>query len=163
MSTIYDLHFKDTKGNDISLSDYRGKVLLLVNTATKCGLAPQFRDLQALQDTYGNQGFVVIGFPCDQFAGQEPETNETVAGVCQMNFGVTFLLSEKIDVNGAGTHPLFVYLKSHSKSSLGRELKWNFTKFLVSPGGETIRRYAPTTVPDKLRPEIERMLGSLNA
>lgn len=159
MSTIYDLHFKDTRGNDVSLGDYRGKVLLLVNTATKCGLAPQFRDLQALQDEYGTKGLVVIGFPCDQFAGQEPETNETVVGVCQMNFGVSFLLSEKIDVNGEGTHPVFAYLKTHSKSALGKDIKWNFTKFLVSRDGETIKRYAPTTVPAKLRPELENLLG----
>jgi glutathione peroxidase len=155
---LYDLSFKDTAGNEISLGDYRGKVLLLVNTATKCGLAPQFRDLQALQDEYGRKGLVVIGFPCDQFAGQEPETNETVVGVCQINFGVNFLLSEKIDVNGAGTHPVFAYLKSHSKSSLGRDIKWNFTKFLVSKDGESVHRYAPTTVPDKLRPTIETLL-----
>ena len=159
MSTIYDLHFKDTRGNDISLGDYKGKVLLLVNTATKCGLAPQFRDLQALQDGYGDKGLVVIGFPCDQFAGQEPETNETVVGVCQMNFGVSFLLSEKIEVNGEGTHPVFAYLKTHSKSALGKDIKWNFTKFLVSSDGNTIKRFAPTTTPDKLLPDIQQFLG----
>lgn len=159
MSTIYNLHFKDTRGNDISLGDYKGKVLLLVNTATKCGLAPQFRDLQALQDEYGDKGLVVIGFPCDQFAGQEPETNETVVGVCQMNFGVSFLLSEKIEVNGEGTHPVFAYLKTHSKSALGKDIKWNFTKFLVSSDGNTIKRFAPTTTPDKLLPDIQQFLG----
>ena len=158
--SLYDLTFKDTVGNEISLGDYRGKVLLLVNTATKCGLAPQFLELEALHEEYGSKGLVVIGFPCDQFAGQEPETNETVVGVCQINFGVTFLLSEIIDVNGAGTHPVFAYLKSHSKSALGKDIKWNFTKFLVSPDGETIHRYAPTTVPAKLRPTIETLLAA---
>lgn len=158
MADLYDLSFKDTKGNEISLQDYQDKVLLLVNTATKCGLASQFTDLETLHQEYGSKGLVVIGFPCNQFAGQEPETNDTVVGVCQQNFGVTFLLSEKIEVNGTGTHPIFMYLKTHSKSALGKDLKWNFTKFLVSPGGETIRRYAPTTTPNKLRPTIDRLL-----
>lgn len=156
---LYDLSFKDTLGNDISFEAYHGKVLLLVNTATKCGLAPQFRELQALHEEYGSKGLVVIGFPCDQFAGQEPETNETVVGICQVNFGVTFLLSEKIDVNGVETHPVFAYLKSHSKSALGKDIKWNFTKFLVSKDGAVIKRYAPTTAPSKLRTEIERQLS----
>lgn len=160
MQSFYDLKFKDTKGNEVLLAGYRGKVLLLVNTATQCGLAGQFSELQALQDEYGRQGLVVIGFPCNQFAGQEPETNETVAGVCQMNFGVSFLLSEKIEVNGAGTHPVFAYLKTHAGASLGRDIKWNFTKFLVSRDGQAIKRFAPTTVPDKLRPDIERMLAA---
>lgn len=155
---IYDLRFKDTSGSEISLGDYRGKVLLLVNTATRCGFAPQLTELQTLQDEYGRQGLVVIGFPCNQFASQEPETNETVVQVCQQNFGVTFLLSEKIEVNGAGTHPVFAYLKSHSKSALGKDIKWNFTKFLVSPDGETIRRYAPATSLAKLRPKIQHLL-----
>ncbi len=159
MQSFYDLTFKDTKGNEVSLGDYRGKVLLLVNTATQCGLAGQFRELQALQDEYGSQGLVVIGFPCDQFAGQESETNETVVGVCQMNFGVSFLLSEKIEVNGPGTHPVFAYLKTHAGSSLGRDIKWNFTKFLVSRDGQAIKRFAPTTVASKLRSDIERLLA----
>jgi glutathione peroxidase len=162
MSSIYDLTFKDTRENVHSLKDYQGKVLLLVNTATKCGFAPQFEDLETLHKEYGGKGLVVIGFPCNQFMGQEPETNETVVNVCKINFGVTFLLSEKIDVNGPGTHPIFAYLKSHSRSLVGGEIKWNFTKFLVSPDGETIRRYAPATNPQKLRPAIEVLLGAQN-
>lgn len=158
MQSFYDLKFKDTKDNEVSLGDYRDKVLLLVNTATQCGLAGQFRELQALQDEYGHQGLVVIGFPCNQFADQEPETNETVAGVCQMNFGVSFLLTEKVEVNGAGTHPVFTYLKTHARSSLGRDIKWNFTKFLVSRDGQAIKRFAPTTSPQKLRPDIKQLL-----
>lgn len=158
-SSIYDLAFNDTTGRKVSLGDFRGKVLLFVNTATRCGLAPQFRELQVLHEEYGNKGLVVIGFPCDQFASQEPETNETVVGVCQANFGVTFLLSEKTEVNGAGTHPVFAYLKSHSHSALGKDIKWNFTKFLVSKNGTTIKRYAPTTVPGKIRTEIENLLS----
>lgn len=158
MDTLYDLTFKDTTGREVSLKEFSGKVLLLVNTATKCGLAPQFKDLEALHRQYKQQGLVVIGFPCDQFAGQEPETNETMVQVCQKNFGVTFLLSEKIDVNGPQTHPIFAYLKTHSKSTLGKEIKWNFTKFLVSQDGATIQRFAPTTSPEKLAPHIKNLL-----
>lgn len=160
MNTLYDLSFKDTKGNEISLGDFRGKVLLLVNTATKCGLAPQFEGLEKLHQEYKDKGLVVIGFPCNQFAGQEPETNETVAQVCQINFGVTFTLSEKIDVNGPGTHPIFAYLKSHSKSALGKEIKWNFTKFLVARDDEQITRFAPTTTPESIRAHIEKLLNN---
>ena len=158
--SLYDLSFKDTAGNKISLGEYRDKVLLFVNTATKCGFAPQLTELEALHKEFGSKGLVVIGFPCNQFAGQEPESNDTVVGVCQINFGVTFLLSEKIDVNGAGTHPIFAYLKSHSKSALGKDIKWNFTKFLVSKDGETIKRFAPSTTPTKIRPTIETLLLS---
>lgn len=157
MNNFYDLAFKDTTGKEISLGEYRGKVLLLVNTATKCGLAPQFTELEVLHQTYKDKGLVVIGFPSNQFA-QEPEANETVVEACQVNFGVTFLLSEKIDVNGPNTHPVFVYLKQNSKSMLGKDIKWNFTKFLVSRDGETIKRFAPTTKPEALRTTIERMI-----
>lgn len=159
MNSIYDLTFKDTTGEEISLGDYRGKALLLVNTATKCGFAPQLTEIEKIYQEYKDKGLVVIGFPCNQFAGQEPETNESVVEACKVNFGVTFLLSEKIDVNGSNTHPVFTYLKSHSKSMLGKDIKWNFTKFLVSPDGETIRRYAPATKPEKLVPTIETLLA----
>lgn len=158
METLYDLSFKDTRGTEIALAEYRGKVLLLVNTATQCGLAPQFTELEQLHKDYKDKGLVVIGFPCDQFAGQEPETNETVVGVCQVNFGVTFMLSEKIEVNGKNTHPLFAFLKTHSKSMLGKDIKWNFTKFLVGPDGSAIRRFAPTTTPESMRDDIEALL-----
>jgi glutathione peroxidase len=160
MDSLYDLGFKDTLGNEISLGEYTGKVLLLANTATKCGFAPQLTELEALHKEYGEKGLIVIGFPCNQFAGQEPETNDTVVGVCLQNFGVTFLLSEKLDVNGPNTHPVFQYLKAHSRSMLGKDLKWNFTKFLVSSDGNTIKRYAPSTTPTKIRPTIEKLLGN---
>lgn len=156
--TIYDLSFKDTTGREISLGKFKGKVILIVNTATKCGLAPQFEGLEQLHQDYKDKGLVVIGFPCDQFAGQEPETNETMVQVCQLNFGVTFQLSEKIHVNGPNTHPIFKYLKDHSKSALGKEIKWNFTKFLVSRDGRTIKRFAPTTKPEAIRQSIENLL-----
>lgn len=158
MSTLYDLHLNDTYGNDIPLEKFKGKVLLIVNTATKCGLAGQFEELEALHQVYKDKGLVVIGFPCDQFLGQEPETNESMVNVCKLNFGVTFLLSEKIDVNGKGTHPIFNYLKTHSKSGLTNRIKWNFTKFLVSKDGETIERFAPPISPESLRSNIEAML-----
>lgn len=159
MSTLYDLEFKDTAGNNISLSEYRDKVLLLVNTATKCGLAGQFKELEALHQELGSKGLVVIGFPCDQFMGQEPETNETMVQMCQKNFGVTFLLSEKIDVNGKATHPVFNYLKRETKSSLGSAIKWNFTKFLVSSDGHAVERFAPTVQPAAMRERILELLG----
>ena len=160
MDTLYDLEFKTPSGDLISFSSFKGKTLLLVNTATKCGLAPQLEGLEKLHQEYKDKGLVVIGFPCDQFAGQEPETNDTVENVCRVNFGVTFQLSEKIDVNGDNTHPVFQYLKSHSKSMLGKDIKWNFTKFLVSPDGKKIKRYAPTTLPESLRQDVERELSS---
>lgn len=154
---FYDLSFKDTSGKEILLDDFQGKVLLLVNTATKCGLAPQFKELEQLHQDYKDKGLVVVGFPSDTFA-QEPEENESMAGVCELNFGVTFPLSEKIEVNGPNTHPIFKYLKEHSNSSLGKDIKWNFTKFLVSRDGTTIKRYAPTTKPSALRADIEKFL-----
>lgn len=123
MASIYDLSFNDTTGKEVSLDGYRGKVLLIVNTATQCGLAGQFRELETLHQDYREQGLVVIGFPCDQFAGQEPETDETMVGVCQRDFGVTFQLSQKVNVNGKETHPVFAYLKSHTKSPLGKDIK----------------------------------------
>jgi glutathione peroxidase len=158
MNTLYDLSFHDTYGQEVSLADFQGEVLLLVNTATKCGLAPQFKELEKLHQDYKDKGLVVIGFPSDTFA-QEPESNETVASVCEVNFGVTFMLSEKIEVNGPNAHPVFKYLKEHSNSALGKDIKWNFTKFLVSKDGATIRRYAPTTKPEKLRATIEKLLA----
>lgn len=158
MSDIYSLTFRDTVGATTLLAGFRGKVLLLVNTATKCGLAPQFEELEALYQRYKDQGLVVIGFPCDQFASQEPETNDTLVSVCKRDFGVTFLLSEKIMVNGPHTHPVFRYLKDHSNATLGKEIKWNFTKFLVARDGKKIRRFAPTTSPASLVGDIETLL-----
>jgi len=156
---IYDLNFKTPQGKEISLSDYKGKALLIVNTATKCGLAPQFEGLEKLHQDYKNKGLVVLGFPCEQFAGQEPETNDTVEQVCKINFGVTFQLSEKIDVNGDNTHPIFVYLKENLSGFLGSKIKWNFTKFLISPEGKPLKRYAPGTKPAVIEKEIKKILA----
>ncbi len=158
--SIYDFSFITTDGKEIAISEYKDKVLLLVNTATKCGLAPQFEDLEVLHKKYKDTGLVVIGFPCDQFMGQEPETNETMVGVCQINFGVTFTLSEKIDVNGAATHPLFVYLKEALPGGiLGDSVKWNFTKFLIGSDGTPYKRYAPTTEPLDIEGDIVKLLA----
>lgn len=158
--SIYDFSFKDSYGKDVILSDYKDKVMLLVNTATKCGLAPQFEELEALHKKYWDKGLVVIGFPCDQFMGQEPETNETVAGVCLLNFGVTFMLTEKIDVNGKETHPLFVYLKKELPGGFfGSLIKWNFTKFLIDKQGAPYKRYAPTVTPLAIETDIIKLLG----
>lgn len=158
MDSLYNLSFITSHGEEISFAELKGKVLLLVNTATKCGLAPQFKELEKLHQDYKDKGLVVIGFPSDTFA-QEPEANEHMADACEVNFGVTFTLSEKVEVNGANTHPVFKYLKEHSNSALGKDIKWNFTKFLVSKDGTTIRRYAPTTKPEKLCEAIEKLLA----
>lgn len=158
MSSIYDFSFNDPSGKEILLRDFEGKVLLIVNTATKCGLRGQFNELEQLSQKYRENGLVVIGFPCSQFAGQEPESNENMVEACQINFGVTFQLSEKINVNGSNTHPIFKFLKSKSKSLLGSRIKWNFTKFLISPDGKIIKRYAPSTTPGSIEDDILKLL-----
>ncbi len=157
--SFYDLEFNDSRGNRIQMKQFEGKVLLIVNTATKCGLAPQFDELEKLYQKYKSNNFAVIGFPCNQFAKQEPETNETMVETCKINFGVTFLLSEKIYVNGKETHPVFTYLKQNSKSGFfGKKIKWNFTKFLVSSDGKEIKRYSPMTTPFKIENDIIALL-----
>jgi len=157
--SFYDLEFNDSRGNRIQMKQFEGKVLLIVNTATKCGLAPQFNELEKLYQKYKNDNFTVIGFPCNQFAHQEPETNETMVETCKINFGVTFLLSEKISVNGKDTHSVFAYLKQNSKSGIfGKKIKWNFTKFLISSDGKTIKRYSPATNPSKIENDIVALL-----
>jgi glutathione peroxidase len=158
--SIYDFSYRTPEGKEISLKEYEGKVLIIVNTATKCGLAGQFTELENLYQKYENDGLVVIGFPCDQFLSQEPETNESMVNVCQINFGVTFPLTEKIEVNGKNTHPLFVYLKGHLPGALfSRSIKWNFTKFLISRDGTPYKRYAPTHVPSNMDADVRKLLG----
>ncbi len=145
---FYNLSFRDTLGNTVKLEDYKGKLILIVNTATKCGLTPQLTDLEALNNKYKDRGFVVLGFPCNQFGEQEPETNETVVHVCNINYGVTFLLSEKIEVNGEGAHDLYVYLKNQLPGDTpGGEIEWNFAKFLINTEGVPVKRYKPTVTP----------------
>ena len=157
--SIYDIPVTTIKGQSETLADYKGKVMVIVNTATKCGLAPQFKGLQKLYDDYKEQGFVVLGFPCGQFANQEPGDNEQVAQACELNFGVNFPLYAKIDVNGKNAHPLFQHLTTEAPGLLGsKSIKWNFTKFLIGPDGEPYKRYAPTTSPEKIEKDIQQLL-----
>lgn len=157
--TIYDFTALDIKGRDYSLAQHRGKVLLIVNTASKCGLTPQFEGLEALHRKYADNGLVIIGFPCDQFGGQELDSNEATESFCQVNYGVSFTMMSKIKVNGDEAHEIYRYLKSKGKGLLGDSIKWNFTKFLVSRDGSHIERYAPTTKPEALEADIRSALG----
>ncbi len=159
MERIYDFKALTSKGQELDFSQFEGKVLLIVNTASKCGFTPQFEGLEKLNRMYKDKGLVVIGFPCNQFASQDPGTDGEIEGFCQLNYGVTFQIMKKIDVNGEGAHPLFKFLKSRTKGFLGSSIKWNFTKFLVSRDGTEIKRYAPVTKPEKLMADIEAMLG----
>jgi glutathione peroxidase len=155
---FYDFKINTPQGKTINMSNYKGKTVLVVNTATKCGLAPQFDGLEKLSQEYKDQGLVVIGFPCNQFQDQEPETNKTMEESCRINHGVTFQLTEKINVNGNETHPIFKYLKDELGGFLGKNIKWNFTKFLVSPEGKPYKRYAPITKPEKIEKDIQMLL-----
>ena len=155
---LHDLSFTTNRGEEVSLADYAGRPVLIVNTASKCGFTPQYEGLQELHEQLKDQGLVVLGFPCDQFAHQEPGDDAAIEEFCQINYGVTFPLSTKVAVNGKDTHPVFEFVKERSKGMLGSAVKWNFTKFLVSPDGQTVTRYAPTTEPADLRPDIEAML-----
>ena len=158
MKTIYDFAALTNRGVEKSFADYRGKVLLIVNTASKCGFTPQYKELEALYQKYKDAGLVVIGFPCDQFAHQEPGTDTEIEQFCQINFGVTFPLMKKIEVNGENEHLLYTFLKAQAGGCLGRKIKWNFTKFLVSCDGSVIKRYAPATKPMKIEKDIVEML-----
>ena len=156
--SIYDIPVTTIKGQSETLADYKGKVMLIVNTATKCGLAPQFKGLQKLYDDYKEQGFVVLGFPCGQFANQEPGDNEQVAQACELNFGVNFPLYAKIDVNGKNAHPLFQHLTTEAPGLLGsKSIKWNFTKFLIDQEGKVVKRFAPKDDPR----EVDRYIRAL--
>ena len=156
--SIYDLSFTANTGEEVSLKQYEGKPLLIVNTASKCGFTPQYKGLQEMYADLGPEGLVVIGFPCDQFAHQEPGDDEQIKDFCEVNYGVSFPLSTKVDVNGSNTHPVFAYLKEKAGGLLGSGIKWNFTKFLVSPDGTTVKRYAPKTDPEMVRMDAEQML-----
>lgn len=157
--SIYDIPVTTIKGQSETLADYKGKVMLIVNTATKCGLAPQFKGLQKLYDDYKEQGFVVLGFPCGQFANQEPGDNEQVAQACEINFGVNFPLYAKIDVNGKNAHPLFQHLTTEAPGILGsKSIKWNFTKFLIDQEGKVVKRFAPKDDPKEVDRYIRELL-----
>ena len=162
-SRVYDLSFTDNRGLTVDLAQYEGRPLLIVNTASKCGFTPQYDGLQELYEEFGPQGLVVLGFPCDQFAHQEPGDDAEIEEFCRVNHGVTFPLSTKVDVNGKNTHPVFQFLKEHSSGLLGSTIKWNFTKFLVAPVGTTVKRYAPKTEPEALAPDIKALLAQSTA
>lgn len=158
VSPIYNLKYNTPAGEEVSLSNSKGKVILIVNTATQCGLTPQFKGLEKLYQAYHPEGLEVIGFPCNQFMGQEPLSNEDMIEQCQVNHGVTFPLTEKVKVNGPGTHPVFKYLKKQLGGTLTNAIKWNFTKFLIDQDGNPIKRYAPTTVPKDIESDIKSLL-----
>ena len=161
MSSIYDFDALRIDGTSVPLRQYEGKVLLIVNTASACGFTPQFGGLEALHQQYGGQGLVVLGFPCNQFAGQDPGSNDDIASFCQLNYGVSFPMMAKIDVNGAGASPLYRWLAAEAPGLLGsKSIKWNFTKFLVGKDGQVLRRYAPQDAPEKLAGDIEAALAA---
>ncbi|WP_118179140.1 glutathione peroxidase [Paraburkholderia phosphatilytica] len=159
MSTIYTFTAQALNGETISLDRYRGKVLLIVNTASECGFTPQYAGLQKLHEEYAARGLEVLGFPCNQFGKQEPGDAGQIGSFCEQNYGVTFQMFDKIEVNGASAHPLYRHLTSEAPGILGLEgIKWNFTKFLVDRDGNVVERYAPTTKPDALTADIEKLL-----
>jgi glutathione peroxidase len=141
-----------------SFSDYKGKVVLIVNTASKWGFTPQFKGLEALYENYQNQGLEILGFPCNQFKEQDPENHETIKTFCEINYGVTFEIFQKIDVKGENQHPLYKFLTEEKKGLLGKDIKWNFTKFLINREGEVIKRYGSSVKPEKLKKDIESLL-----
>ncbi|HWR10263.1 MAG TPA: glutathione peroxidase [Rectinemataceae bacterium] len=156
--SLYDFEVKAGNGSAFSLKGLEEKVLLIVNTASKCGFTPQYKGLEELHRKYGDKGLVVLGFPCDQFAHQEPGSDEEIMSFCQINFGVTFPLMSKLLVNGPDAHPLFLLLRKRTAGILGDAIKWNFTKFLVSPGARRVKRYESFVTPEKLEADIEKML-----
>ena len=158
-NSVFDFSATAINGTPTELADHSGKVLLVVNTASACGFTPQFTGLQQLQDDYAARGFSVLGFPCDQFRHQDPGTDDEIAEFCTGQFGVTFPMFSKIEVNGPGAHPLYQWLREQKSGVLGNKIKWNFTKFLISRDGTVIARYAPTTTPDKIAADIEKALA----
>ncbi|EHJ01133.1 Peroxiredoxin [Clostridium sp. DL-VIII] len=155
---FYDFSANKMNGQEIKMEEYKGKVVLVVNTASKCGLTPQFKELEELYKEYKDRGFEILGFPCNQFAKQDPGTNKEISEFCLINYGVSFTMFEKIDVNGDNAHPLYKYLKNEAKGILNKEIKWNFAKFLIDSEGNVVKRYAPITTPLKLKGDIEKLL-----
>ncbi len=159
MSALYDFTAPQLNGSPATLHDYAGRVLLIVNTASECGFTPQYKGLEELYRDYRDRGLTILGFPCNQFGGQEPGGSEDIAQFCEVNYGVTFPMFAKIDVNGEAAHPLYAWLKKEAPGVLGSErIKWNFTKFLIDRQGRVVGRFAPTTKPEELRSHIERLL-----
>ena len=159
MSELYDINVKDNNLNDVEMSEYKGKILLIVNVASKCGFTPQYKDLESLYKKYKDQGLEVLGFPCNQFGAQEPGSNEEIQSFCNLNYNVTFKLFDKIDVNGPKTSPLFKHLKNQSPGILGTEgIKWNFTKFLVNKDGEVVKRFSPKDTEAVIEAQLVKLL-----
>lgn len=159
MTTFYDFNARKMNGEEVPMSGYAGKVVLVVNTASKCGFTPQFEGLEKLYEDYKAQGLEILGFPCNQFAGQDAGTNAEIEEFCQLNYGVSFSMFQKIKVNGADAHPLYKFLKKEAKGAAGTEaIKWNFTKFLIDREGKVLKRFASATKPEELKKEIEKLL-----
>ena len=156
---FYDFKARKMNGQEVSMEAYKGKILVVVNTASKCGLTPQFKELEELYQEYKSKGVEILGFPCNQFAKQDSGSNEEIHEFCQLNYGVSFNMFEKIDVNGNNAHPLYKYLKNEAKGLFGKGIKWNFTKFLIDANGNVIKRYAPTVSPSKIKYDIEKLLS----
>lgn len=155
---FYNFKASNIKDQEISMENYKGKVILIVNTASKCGLTPQFKELEELYKEFKEKGFEILGFPCGQFKDQELQNNSEINNFCQINYGVTFTMFDKIDVNGENAHPLYKYLKKQAKGFLKDDIKWNFTKFLIDRNGNVVKRYAPTTKPQSIKNDIEKLL-----
>jgi len=161
MSTVYDFEALQINGKSVPLSKFKGKVMLIVNTASACGFTPQFAGLEALHKKYGKKGLVVLGFPCNQFGSQDAGSNKEIAEFCQLNYGVSFPMMAKIDVNGANAHPLYNWLSGEAPGLLGsKSIKWNFTKFLIAKDGHVLKRYAPTDEPASLSQDIEAAMAA---
>ena len=158
MASIYDFSATSLAGEDMPLKRFEGKVLLIVNTASACGFTPQYKGLEALQQSFGARGFSVLGFPCNQFGRQEPGSATEIGQFCAVNYAVSFPMFDKIDVNGDNAHPLYQYLRREKSGLLGSSIKWNFTKFLIDRSGKVVGRYAPTTTPEQLTKNIEALL-----
>lgn len=160
MKNFYQFDALSLQGKEISMQNYEGKVVLVVNTASKCGLTPQFEGLENLYEKYKDKGFVILGFPCNQFANQEPGDEKSISEGCMINYGVTFPMFSKVDVNGQNAHPIYKYLKSTLKGTFGSKLKWNFTKFLIDADGNPLKRFAPTTKPERIEKYIKKLLDN---
>lgn len=155
---FYNLDAKKINGETVSMSEYKGKTVIVVNTASKCGFTPQFEGLEKLYQNYKDQGLIILGFPCNQFGKQEPGVGEEIQEFCQINYGVTFPIFDKVDVNGANTHPIFKYLKSNLGGFLGSWIKWNFTKFVIDKNGKPIKRFGPTSKPEDMESFIKSLM-----
>lgn len=159
--SVYDFSAVDIQGNDRDLSEFKGKVMLVVNTASKCGFTPQFEGLESMYKELHGQGLEILGFPCNQFAQQDKGSDSEIAGFCMKNYGVSFPMFSKIEVNGGGEHPLYSYLKSEARGILGsKRIKWNFTKFLINKEGKVIKRFAPTAKPEDIQKHVVALLNS---